>query len=112
MPIYEYECLTCGTIFEKRQSFSEPAKADCPNGHSETRRLISSPAIVFKGSGFYINDSRNGTNGNGKLKKSDSSSETKSESSSESKSETKSESKSETKAESKPEKTETTSASS
>jgi putative FmdB family regulatory protein len=108
MPIYEYECLTCGTTFEKRQSFSEVAKADCPNGHSETRRLISSPAIVFKGSGFYVNDSRNGSNGNGKHKKSDSSSETKSESSAENKSE----SKTETKSESKPEKTETTSASS
>ena len=62
MPIYEYECLTCGTTFEKRQSFSEVAKADCPNGHSETRRLISSPAIVFKGSGFYVNDSRSKQN--------------------------------------------------
>ena len=104
MPIYEYECLTCGTTFEKRQSFSEPAKADCPNGHSETRRLLSTPAIVFKGSGFYVNDSRNGSNGNGKAKKSESSSETKSE--------TKAETKTETKSESKPEKVEASSASS
>jgi putative FmdB family regulatory protein len=58
MPIYEYECLACGTTFEKRQSFSDEAKADCPNGHKETRRLIAAPAIVFKGSGFYINDSK------------------------------------------------------
>lgn len=95
MPIYEYECLTCGTTFEKRQSFSDPAKADCPNGHSETRRLISSPAVVFKGSGFYINDSRNGSSKeNGKSKKSESNSETTQVS----------ESKTETKAESKPEK--------
>ena len=108
MPIYEYECLTCGTTFEKRQSFSEPAKADCPNGHSETRRLISSPAIVFKGSGFYVNDSRNGNNSNGKQKKSESSSEGKSES----KTETKAETTTETKAESKSEKAETSSASS
>jgi putative FmdB family regulatory protein len=106
MPIYEYECLTCGTIFEKRQSFSEPAKADCPKGHPETRRLISSPAIVFKGSGFYVNDSRNG--GNGKHKKSESSSESKTET----KAETTAETKTETKTESKPEKTETSSASS
>jgi putative FmdB family regulatory protein len=106
MPIYEYECLTCGTTFEKRQSFSEPAKADCPNGHSETRRLISSPAIVFKGSGFYVNDSRNG--GNGKHKKSESSSETKAET----KTETTAETKTETKTESKTEKAATSSASS
>ena len=110
MPIYEYECLTCGTIFEKRQSFSEPAKADCPNGHPETRRLISSPAIVFKGSGFYINDSRSGSNG--KHKKSESSSETKTETKSESQAETKSETKTETKTESKTEKAEASSASS
>jgi putative FmdB family regulatory protein len=58
MPIYEYECLTCGVTFEKRQSFSDVPKADCPNGHSETRRLLAAPAIVFKGSGFYINDSK------------------------------------------------------
>jgi putative FmdB family regulatory protein len=106
MPIYEYECLTCGVTFEKRQSFSDPAKADCPNGHPETRRLISSPAIVFKGTGFYVNDSRNG--GNGKQKKSESSSESKSET----KAETKVETKTETKTESKPEKAEASSASS
>ena len=58
MPIYEYECMTCGTTFEKRQSFSEPPGSDCPNGHGDTRRLLSAPAIVFKGSGFYINDSK------------------------------------------------------
>jgi putative FmdB family regulatory protein len=105
MPIYEYECLTCGTTFEKRQSFSEEPKADCPNGHPETRRLLSAPAIVFKGSGFYINDSKNGTNGSGKSKKveSETGSESKPESKSESKSEAKSESKSETKAEAKTE---------
>ena len=108
MPIYEYECLTCGTTFEKRQSFSEPAKADCPNGHSETRRLISSPAIVFKGSGFYVNDSRNGNNGNGKHKKSESNSETKAET----KTETTAETKTETKTESKTEKAAASSASS
>ena len=83
MPIYEYECLTCGSTFEKRQSFSEKPIADCPNGHEDTRRLLSAPAIVFKGSGFYINDSKgskNGINGtNRKDTKSESKSETKSE---------------------------------
>lgn len=91
MPIYEYECLTCGMTFEKRQSFSDEPKANCPNGHAETRRLLAAPAIVFKGSGFYINDSKAGKNSvNGsssKSDKSDSSSETKSDSKAESKSE-------------------------
>ncbi len=84
MPIYEYQCQTCGTNFEKRQSFSEEPRADCPNGHPQARRLLSTPAIVFKGSGFYINDSKankssvngttnkNGSNGtNGTTPKSD-----------------------------------------
>jgi putative FmdB family regulatory protein len=98
MPIYEYECLTCGNTFEKRQSFNEEPQADCPNGHEETRRLLSAPAIVFKGSGFYINDSKSGKNGiSGSGKKS---SDTKSESKTGKKSETKSESKTESKAKS------------
>jgi putative FmdB family regulatory protein len=104
MPIYEYEGLTCGNIFEKRQSFSEAPIASCPNGHPETRRLLSTPAIVFKGSGFYVTDSKNGSKGgSSKSKKSESSSESKSESPSESKSEAKSETKSESKAEAKTE---------
>ena len=75
MPIYEYECLSCGTHFEKRQSFSDDPHADCPNGHAETRRLLAAPLIVFKGSGFYVNDSRskNGVNHSGSDKKSESS---------------------------------------
>lgn len=91
MPIYEYECLTCGVTFEKRQSFSDEPKANCPNGHVETRRLLAAPAIVFKGSGFYINDSKaskssiNGTSSKGD--KSEGGSEAKSESKTETKSE-------------------------
>lgn len=84
MPIYEYECLTCSTTFEKRQSFTDEPKAECPNGHWETRRILAAPAIVFKGSGFYINDSRNGNssgqNGHSKSKSTDSKAESKSDS--------------------------------
>ena len=77
MPIYEYECLVCGQIFEKRQRFSDEPKAVCPNGHTETRRLLAAPAIVFKGSGFYVTDnktnykatSNNGANGSAKKEK-------------------------------------------
>ncbi len=99
MPIYEYECLTCGVTFEKRQSFSDEPKAGCPNGHPETRRLLAAPAIVFKGSGFYINDSKaSKSSANGASTKSD-----KTDSSSV---EPKTESKSETKPESSPAKTE------
>lgn len=78
MPIYEYECLTCGVKFEKRQSFSEEPTAACPNGHAKTRRLLAAPAIVFKGSGFYVNDSKGKNSANGAAPKSEKS-ETKSE---------------------------------
>lgn len=71
MPIYEYECLTCGVTFEKRQSFSEEPIAECPNGHSSTRRLIAAPAIVFKGSGFYVTDSKGKNSANGTSPKSE-----------------------------------------
>ncbi len=89
MPIYEYQCLTCDTTFEKRQSFSDESKADCPNGHQKTRRLIAAPMIVFKGSGFYVNDSKTK---NGASKPPGERSKRKSETTTESKSETVSES--------------------
>lgn len=95
MPIYEYECLTCGTQFEKRQSFSDAPEAECPNGHNDTRRLLATPTIVFKGSGFYVTDNRSKAK-NGVNRSTDTKSETKSESKSEKKAEAKSEKKSKT----------------
>lgn len=93
MPIYEYECLTCGATFEKRKNFSDNPQTDCPNGHPDTRRLLSAPAIVFKGSGFYINDSKGSSkesaNGTGKSGTSESKTETKTETKSETKTEAK-----------------------
>ena len=104
MPIYEYACQTCGLTFEKRQSFNDEPKADCPNGHEETRRLIVAPAIVFKGSGFYINDSKaNKSSVNGVSSKKESDSESKADSKSEANSESKKESKSDSNTESKKE---------
>jgi putative FmdB family regulatory protein len=61
MPLYEYECLECGEHFEKLQRFGDPQPETCPNGHTQVHRLLSQPAIIFKGSGFYITD--NGRNG-------------------------------------------------
>jgi putative FmdB family regulatory protein len=63
MPIYEYECRECGAYFEKLQHFGDPAPQTCPNGHSAVHRLLSRPAIIFKGSGFYVTD--HGRNGRG-----------------------------------------------
>ena len=63
MPIYEYQCRECGVCFDKLQHFGDPAPETCPNGHKKVRRLLSEPAIIFKGSGFYVTD--HGRNGDG-----------------------------------------------
>ena len=57
MPLYEYECEACGQRFEVIRKFSDPPLDVCKEcGHGPIRRLPSSPAIQFKGSGFYITD--------------------------------------------------------
>jgi putative FmdB family regulatory protein len=57
MPLYEYECDACRKRFERIQKFSDPAIDVCPNcGKGPVKKLPSSPAIQFKGSGFYITD--------------------------------------------------------
>ena len=115
MPLYEYECDACSHRFEVIRKFSDPPIETCPKCGSTVQKLPSSPAIQFKGSGFYITDyARSGKNNEGGSsgksegsqasgdKKSDSTSETKSESKSESKSDSKAETKSEAKSDSKP----------
>jgi putative FmdB family regulatory protein len=57
MPLYEYECDACGSRFEKIQKFSDPPIDVCAKcGKGPVRKLLSSPAIQFKGSGWYITD--------------------------------------------------------
>ena len=57
MPIYEYECEACGNRFELIQRLSDDPVVICPKcGQPKVHKLMSSPAIQFKGSGFYIND--------------------------------------------------------
>jgi putative FmdB family regulatory protein len=57
MPLYEYECESCEKRFERIQKFSDPPIDVCPNcGKGPVKKLPSSPAIQFKGSGFYITD--------------------------------------------------------
>jgi putative FmdB family regulatory protein len=56
MPLYEYECDSCGHRFEVIQKFSDPLIDTCPKCGSTVHKLMSSPAIQFKGSGFYITD--------------------------------------------------------
>ena len=56
MPLYEYQCDACGRRFERIQKFSDPLETVCPTCGGAVRKLLSSPAIQFKGSGFYITD--------------------------------------------------------
>jgi len=57
MPLYEYECEACQKRFERIQKYSDPPIDVCPNcAKGPVRKLLSSPAIQFKGSGFYITD--------------------------------------------------------
>ena len=55
MPLYEYECPKDGT-FEKIQKFSDPPLAVCPTCGGPVERLLSAPAIQFKGTGWYVTD--------------------------------------------------------
>ena len=56
MPLYEYLCEACGKRFERIQKYSDPVVDTCPTCSGVANRLLSSPAIQFKGSGWYITD--------------------------------------------------------
>lgn len=56
MPLYEYQCESCGHRFEVIQKFSDPPVVSCRACGAPVKKLLSSPAIQFKGSGWYITD--------------------------------------------------------
>jgi putative FmdB family regulatory protein len=56
MPLYEYECDACGHRFEVIQKYTDRPVATCPECGGPVHKLLSSPAIQFKGSGWYITD--------------------------------------------------------
>ena len=56
MPLYEYQCTQCGERKEVLQKFSDPPYSHCPKCSGAMKKLLSSPAIQFKGSGFYKTD--------------------------------------------------------
>ena len=58
MPIYEYECENCSTQFELKCSFGDEAESSCPDCKGRVRRVFSAVPVIFKGSGFYVTDSR------------------------------------------------------
>ena len=77
MPTYQYACTACGHRFEAVQSFSDSSLTDCPECAGRLRKVFSSVGIVFKGSGFYRNDSRPpGSDGGGEKKTAEKTSDT------------------------------------
>ncbi len=93
MPLYEYKCRRCGKTFEALQKFSDEPLKTHPECGGEVARLLSPPALQFKGTGWYVTDyGRHGTSSphDGRNGKSGSTAETKKETKSESKSESKS----------------------
>ena len=74
MPLYEYQCLNCGKRTEVLQRFEDAPLAACPACGGEVKKLISSPAVQFKGSGWYVTDYA-GKKGGGSSSKSESKSD-------------------------------------
>src|SRR3954451_12235711 len=68
MPTYQYACTSpaCGLEFERVQALTDAAITDCPDCASRVRKVYGSVGVVFKGSGFYRTDSRNGNSGEAK----------------------------------------------
>lgn len=58
MPVYVYQCDTCGLTFEKRQRMTEEPLVDCPECEGHIHRIVQPVGVVFKGSGFYVTDNR------------------------------------------------------
>lgn len=58
MPIYDYHCDHCGHVFSAVQSYADATLEKCPSCGKKPRKLMTTPAIVFKGGGWYKTDSR------------------------------------------------------
>ncbi|GAA2456774.1 FmdB family zinc ribbon protein [Streptomyces macrosporus] len=76
MPTYQYQCTECGEGLEAVQKFTDDALTECPSCKGRLKKVFSAVGIVFKGSGFYRNDSRNSTSSSPSSSSSSSSSST------------------------------------
>lgn len=65
MPTYQYACTACHHELEAVQSFTDDALTECPECGGRLRKLFGNVGVVFKGSGFYRNDSRSGSTSSG-----------------------------------------------
>ena len=67
MPVYTYRCDSCGTQFEKHQSFHDAPLKTCPECRKKSLKKVITPTkVIFKGSGFYATDSRSPSGDNSK----------------------------------------------
>ena len=66
MPLYEYHCQTCGNRYEVLQRLSDPPLEICEDCGGKLKKLISAPAFQFKGTGWYVTDYPNSTEGKSK----------------------------------------------
>ncbi len=71
MPTYEYSCNDCGDRLDVVQSFTDDSLTVCPTCGGQLRKLFGNVVVVFKGSGFYRNDSRAGANQSGETQSGD-----------------------------------------
>ncbi|MGW2647108.1 FmdB family zinc ribbon protein [Streptomyces sp. NPDC001393] len=74
MPTYQYQCTECGEGLEAVQKFTDDALTECPSCGGRLKKVFSAVGIVFKGSGFYRNDSRGSTSSSSPASKSSSTS--------------------------------------
>ncbi len=56
MPLYEYKCTKCGSVFELLQKVSDPPLKKCVHCHGSVKKILSPPALKFKGNGWYVTD--------------------------------------------------------
>ncbi|MGW2018132.1 FmdB family zinc ribbon protein [Streptomyces sp. NPDC001927] len=82
MPTYQYQCTECGEGLEAVQKFTDDALTECPSCKGRLKKVFSAVGIVFKGSGFYRNDSRGSSSSSAPASKSSTASSTSSSSSS------------------------------
>src|SRR4051794_23811887 len=80
VPTYQYQCTECGEGLEAVQKFTDDALTECPNCNGRLKKVFSAVGIVFKGSGFYRNDSRGSSSSSSPAKSSSSSSSSSSDS--------------------------------
>ncbi|MEU9999196.1 FmdB family zinc ribbon protein [Streptomyces sp. NPDC050848] len=82
MPTYQYQCTECGEGLEAVQKFTDDALTECPSCKGRLKKVFSAVGIVFKGSGFYRNDSRGSSSSSSPASKPSTASSTSSSSSS------------------------------